>query len=622
MGLRRFLIILTLCVACIMSGAQEKKMSEGSSKQQVVRTAETKNFSDLADRFMKESLVLSPVNASQAGYHQHTGPGGRVVELDALLDDFSEPAYERQRQFYHLWQATFHGVDRGKLSLEENADGQIIDDNISLALLELERIQSYKHNPTIYVEQIGNAIFLPMTQTYASKEVRLGQVLARVGEIPRALDQAKTVLVDADPIYVTTAVEENDGNIDLIQTTLKAEIPAGSPLAEKYAAVAAGTVQALENFSKWLKDDLGKRPTSRTWRLGKEFYPDKFRFVLETPVTPKQILADAERELQEVRAEMLRLAIPMHKQMYPDHSDHADLSPHDRENTIIREVLFRISDDHPDRNQLIETVRTDLAGITQFIREKKIVALSPRENLKVIPTPVFMRGVYSVAGFHSSPPLEPNADAQYWVTPIDPKMPAERAESKLREYNNYTLKWLSIHEALPGHYVQAEHANNLQPATRRVLRAQFGNGAYVEGWAEYIAQVMMDEGFLNHDPRFRMVMRKLRLRLLANTILDVRMHSMDMSDQQALDLMTKECFQTQAEAEGKLRRAKLESVQLPMYYVGLREWFKLRHDYQARMGDRFNMMEYHNKVLDEGALPVPALRQIVLPERATASAAN
>src|SRR5277367_4277394 len=169
------------------------------------------------------------------------------------------------------------------------------------------------------------------------------------------------------------------------------------------------------------------------------------------------------------------------------------------------------------------SIEADLAGITQFIREKKIVSLTSRDNLKVIPTPPFERGSYSVAGFHSAPPLEPQAEAQYWVTPIDPQMPDAKAESKLREYNDFTLQWLSIHEALPGHYIQFEHLNNIQPERRRLLRSLYANGAYVEGWAEYIAQVMMDEGFLDNDPRFRMVMRKIRLRVISNAILDIKM---------------------------------------------------------------------------------------------------
>jgi hypothetical protein len=299
--------------------------------------------------------------------------------------------------------------------------------------------------------------------------------------------------------------------------------------------------------------------------------------------------------------------------MYPDHGEHNDLSGRERENRIIGEVLQKISDDHAQRDQLRPTVEADLEGIKQFIREKRIVSLSDRDNLKVIPTPVFMRGTFSVAGFHSAPPLEPQAEAEYWVTPIDPKMSDDKAESKLREYNNYTLKWLTIHEALPGHYIQFEHLNNIQPERRRLLRSLFANGAYVEGWAEYIAQVMMDEGFLNNDPRFRLVMRKIRLRLLANTILDIRMQTMNMTDAEAMELMTKDSFQTQAEADGKLRRAKLTSTQLPTYYVGLREWLAFRKSYQQAAGKNFDMLKFHNLVLDQGPLPVPVVEKLVMP---------
>src|SRR4029078_11828255 len=132
------------------------------------------------------------------------------------------------------------------------------------------------------------------------------------------------------------------------------------------------------------------------------------------------------------------------------------------------------------------------------------------------------------------------------------------------------------HEALPGHYIQFEHANSVEPERRRLLRSLYGNGCYVAGWAEYIAQVVVDAGFADASPKFRMMMRKIRLRLLANTILDVRMQTMNMTDEQAMELMTKDAFQTQAEADGKLQRAKLSSTQLPTYYVGYRDWMALR----------------------------------------------
>jgi uncharacterized protein (DUF885 family) len=574
-------------------------------------------FAELSAAFIEESLALSPTTASAAGYHtckdQKTG---KTIELDAQLDDMSLAAMAEQAAFYRRWRERFrHETPQAALGPQDAADWQLLDDQIGLTLLELDEIQNYRHNPTVAVELIGSALFLPMTQGYASAEVRMGHVLSRVRQIPRLLDQVKAYLSDADPIFVSTAVDENEGNVDLIKTTVAKEIPAGSKLKAEYDAVAPPAIAALDAFSKWLRDDLGKRPVKgdRSWRLGKALYDKKFRLVMETDMKPEQLLADAEGELKAVRAEMLELATPMHARMYPDHGDHADLEGRARENKIIGEVLGRISDEHPERGHLQEAVEADLEGIKQFIREKKIVSLGERDNLKVIPTPPFMRGIYSVAGFHSAPPLEPQAEAQYWVTPIDPKMPDDKAESKLREYNNYTLKWLSIHEALPGHYVQFEHLNSIQPESRRLLLSLFGNGAYVEGWAEYIAQVMMDEGYLNNDLRFRMMMRKIRLRLLANTILDVRMQTMGMTDAQAMELMTEDGFQTQAEAEGKLRRAKLSSTQLPTYYLGLREWLACRKAYQAAAGNGFDMLKFHDEVLDEGPLPVPLVERLVLP---------
>jgi uncharacterized protein (DUF885 family) len=609
-------LVMICLVAASVAVAQTRKDAVDRQRKAKASVQSSQAFAALADRFVKESLALSPVSASYAGYHKHPGKkAGEMIELDALLDDVSAAAFAEQRQFYAGWGARFRKeAPLASLGVQDAADWQLIDDQIARNILELDRIQNYKHNPTVFVETIGNGLFLPLSQQYAPKETRVGHVLSRIGRIPRFLDQAREQLADADPIFIKVAGEENDGNVELVEKTVAAEIPAGSPLRAQYDKVAPPAVAALKDFNRWMQEDLGKRPTTRTWRLGKEWYDEKYRLVMETPGTPQQILADAEREMAEVRAEMLQLATPLHKQMYPDHPDHSDVTGRERENLVIGEVLRRISDDHPKRDELMDTVKKDLDAITAFIREKKIVSLSARQNLKVIPTPPYMRGIYSVAGFAGPPPLEPTAEAQYWVTPIDPSVPEERAESRLREYNNWVLKWLTIHEALPGHYVQYEHANDVQPPTRRLLRSLFGNGAYVEGWAEYIAQVMMDSGFLDNDPRFRLSMRKLRLRLLANTILDVRLQTMGMTDEQAMELMTQQAFQTQAEAEGKLQRAKLSSTQLPTYYVGLRAWQDLRRKYEAKKGKAFDMLAYHNLVLDQGALPLTLLETIVMGE--------
>jgi uncharacterized protein (DUF885 family) len=577
-------------------------------------SAASDKFASLCEQFIHETLALSPSAASQAGYHQHLDPKtGKTIALDALLDDVSAAGMAEQRRVYAQWHERFHAESPlASLGAEDAADWQLIDDQIASSLLEFDRIQNYKHNPTVYVELLGSALFQPFTDNYAPENVRLGDIISRISAIPRFLDQARSQLADADPIFIKVAIEENDGNIDLIQTTFAGAVHSNAQLKARFDQVAPPAVEALKSFSRWLQDDLAKRKTDRTWRLGKDLYAEKFRLVMETAITPDQVLADAESEVKKTRAEMLDLALPLHKQYFPDHDDHASLSAQERENKIIGEVLEKISEDHPKRDDLMPTVKDDLAGIRQFIIDKKIVSLKSRDNLKVIPTPPFMRGIYSVAGFHSAPPLDPSAEAQYWVTPIDPKTPEATADSKLREYNNWVLKWLTIHEALPGHYVQAEHANEIQPVTRRLVRGLYGNGAYVEGWAEYIAQVMMEEGFAGNDPRYRISYLKVWLRAICNAILDVRLQTMGMTDDQAMSLMMKDAFQTRAEAEGKLQRAKLSSTQLPTYFVGTSEWWRLRHAYEAAKGKDFTLMEFHDRALDQGALPVPWLGNILL----------
>jgi uncharacterized protein DUF885 len=327
-----------------------------------------------------------------------------------------------------------------------------------------------------------------------------------------------------------------------------------------------------------------------------------------------EVLRDAEAGVRRVRSEMLALATPLHGQWFPGHGKHDVIkNPDARTSTIVRETLDRIGRDHPARDRLFETIEADLREIAAFLEREPIVSLTRHDNLAVIETPPFLRGIYGVAGLNAAPPLEPGLKSLYYVTPIPKDWTDERADSKLREYNRYKLLLLSIHEALPGHYTQLEYANRVQPEWRRVLRSVYGNNAYIEGWGQYAEEVLLERGIRDgSDPRMILTFRKEELRVLANAILDVRLHVLGMSDQEAMDLMMKSTFQEKTEAEGKLRRAKLSSTQLPTYFVGWRAWRALRRDAEARRGTSFDLRAYHDEVLGYGAVPMEALRRQVL----------
>jgi uncharacterized protein (DUF885 family) len=365
----------------------------------------------------------------------------------------------------------------------------------------------------------------------------------------------------------------------------------------------------MTKFATYLKGSLTSRNNAK-WRL-EGLYPRKFRYVLESGAEADDTLQRAERELPAVRARMLEIAKPLHAALAPGHKEHPELNGVERENAIIGEVLNNIAQKHSTRESYMDDAKKDLAEARAFVSEMHLLTLPSRPNLQVIPTPLFQRGIYAVGGFSPAPALQPELGAFYWVTPIPDTWPKERVESKLREYNVYKLKLLTIHEAMPGHYVQFEYANDVQPKTRRLLRSVFGNGPYIEGWGQYATQIMLDEGYLKHSPEMALTFAKEELRVIANAILDIRLQMLNMTDEEAMDLMQKQTFQEAEEAKAKLQRAKLSSAQLPTYFVGWRGWLKVREDYKQAKGGAFRLADFNDGALKAGAVPLPVLSTLL-----------
>jgi len=563
-------VLLMICVSC--------STARTTTTTNMSNTAE---FEKLTDDLLYGTLALSPVAATQTGYHEHNG-----MPLDEALDDYSQMGIERQRQFYEQIQSRVNALNATSLDKEQHADLEIMKNQLNLQLLELNTIQSFKHNPTIYVELAGNALFVPFILEYAPKDQRFRHIVKRLEKMPALFEQAKANLVDAPEIWNRVAVDENTGTIGLIDKELRAAVPDAQKA--DYDRAASTALDALKGFNTFLEKDLSKKTAD--WRLGKENYAKKFANVLVTGKTPEQLLAEAEADLQSIRQDMEKTAAPK----------------------TVKEALDEIAKQHATPDTYMAAAKKDLEQATAFVREKGLLTLPPRSNLAVIDTPEFMRGIYAVGGFNAAPPLQPELGAFYWITPIPKTWPKDRIESKLREYNNYGLQQLTIHEAMPGHYVQLEYANDVQPKSRRLLRNIFGNGPYIEGWAVYTQQLMTDQGYPDNSSGMRLTLGKQLLRVLANTILDVRLQTMGMTDQQALDLMIKDTYQEKEEATAKLQRAKLSSCQLPTYFAGWKGWLQVRDRYQQKQGSNFSLKEFHERALKESAVPLPTLESLLL----------
>lgn len=557
----------------------------------------------LSDEFVYTSLVNSPSAATSAGLHVYQN-----LKLDEMLDDFGEQARAKQRSYFEKFRNRLAELKTNDLTPEDRADLTILQDQTALTLMDLSEIQSHLHAPQLYVETLGNALFSPLVLEYAPKPERIRHIIARLQKVPLFLDQASTNLATSPELWTQVAIEENQGNISLVDKEIRAAVPADQ--ANAYEAAAKTALAAMNKFDQFLKTSLSNR-NNYNWRLGREQYARKFRYALESGVEADNTLMRAERDMEVVRARMLDLALPLHAAAFPSHKDHGDLAAGERVNTVVGEVLGKIADRHATPENFMADARKALDEARNFAQAKHLLTLPSRANLQVIPTPEFMRGSYPVGGFNSAPALEPRLGAFYWVTPIPDNWPKERVESKLREYNEYKLRLLTIHEAMPGHYVQFEFANDVQPKSRRLLRSVFGNGAYIEGWGQYSTQMMLDEGFLDHAPELALTFAKEELRVLGNAILDIRLHTLEMSDHDALELMEKQTFQEREEATAKLQRAKLGSAQLPLYYVGWRGWITARNDYKQAKGAAFSLLDFNDRALKEGAVPLPALGSLL-----------
>jgi uncharacterized protein (DUF885 family) len=568
-------------------------------------------FPALANEFVFTTLAFSPIGATQTGLHRYKDPAtGREMNLDQMLDDYSPAGMAKQRAFYTSFRTRLAKLPVSAMDPQTQADYGILQNAVSSAIFSMDREQFYKWKPQIYTESLGSALFANISLEYADKNTRARDLTVRLEKTPAFIDQAIRNLTASNDVFRRVSLESLDGVRDLVKTT-GAEFVKGTPSAARYATAERAALASFDRFDAFVKNDLPKKP-QRDWRMGRENFAEKFRYYLQVSGTPESLMNAAEDSLRAIRAEMLRLAEPLHTEWFPGHRHAAD----DREaytNSIVSEVMQRIGSEHADRDSLVTQAEKDVAMLEKMVVDRHILSLDDFSNLRVIPTPPFMRGIYGVAGAVFAPALEPNLSTFYWVTPIPPEWTAERAESKMREYNKYQMLRLTMHEAMPGHAVQGAYANRITPEWRRLLRAVYGNTPYIEGWAVYAEGVMEQAGANGGDAvKMRLNGLKWMARIYMNSIIDVKLHTQNMNGDSAVALMIRDAFQERPEAEAKLQRAQLDYVQLMTYAAGVQEWNALRRDAEKKEGAAFNMCRYHDTVLLYGPVSVPTVRKLYM----------
>jgi uncharacterized protein (DUF885 family) len=568
-------------------------------------------FPALANEFVFTTLSFSPTNATQAGLHRYRDlAADRTLDLDQMLEDYSPAGMAKQRAFYIDFRRRLEKLPVSKMDPQTRADYGILQNAVSAAFYSMERERFHEWKPQLYPELLGSALFADISLDYADRNARARDLSARLEKVPAFVDQAIRNLRASNDVFRRVALESMDGVRDLVKTT-GAEFVKGTLSEYRYTRAQRAALASFDRFDAFVKNDLPKKPR-RDWRMGRSRFAEKSRYYLEVSGTPEQLLRIAQDSLRSIRAQMLRLAEPLHSQWFPGHR-HASTDREAYTNSIVSEVMQRIGTEHANRDSLVAQGVKDVAMLEKTVVDKRILSLADFSNLRVIPTPPFMRGIYGVAGAVFAPALQPNLATFYWVTPIPREWPADRAESKMREYNKYQMLRLTMHEAMPGHAVQGAYANRVTPEWRRLLRSVYGNTPYIEGWAVYAEGVMERAGANGGDAvKMRLNGLKWMARIYMNSIIDIKLHTQNMNGDSAVALMIRDAFQERPEAEAKLQRAQLDYVQLMTYAAGIQEWNALRRDVEKKEGAAFNMCRYHDTVLLYGPVPVPTVRKLYM----------
>jgi len=485
-------------------------------------------FEDLAHRYIENLLAFNPEWATVLGDHRH----------DHRLSDFSAEAMKKQREFQLAYRDSLGQIDPGLLSTTNRIDRAILLENINSAIFEQDTIRGHEWNPLYY--NWGDAIYNLLIRDFAPLEERLQNVKARLQAVPVLLTQARENLKNPPRIFTETAIEQNQGLISLVRDELESYLDQVPALESELNPLREQTIEVIEEYGRWLEQELLPR-SNGDFRLGESKFRSKLRYSLESNLSLEEILRRAEKDLRETQAAAYETALPLYKKYFPHKSDSASLA--DRKQ-VIRSVLDRLADDHPAADEVVEYVEECLRRCADFVKERDLATM-PSEPVKTIEMPEYARGV-AVAECDSPGPLEPGGETYFSIAPPPKDWSTDQIDSYFREYNNYMLVDLTIHEGIPGHYLQGAFNNKFKAPT--LVRAIWGSGVFVEGWACYTEQLMAEMGLGGSEVKLQQL--KMRLRIIANAILDQKIHAGNLSEEEALAFMMDEAFQEKSEAVG------------------------------------------------------------------------
>lgn len=550
-----------------------------------------RQFDALSNQFLNAQWRIDSESAIYAGKY----------DTAATLFVPDQAGIASELAFIDEWLERFGKVNAKQLAAKQRTDLQLLQNKLEGDRWRLTTLREYEWNPASY--NVAGPLDLILNTEYAAQPQRLRTLLKRITSIPAYYDAARANIVNPTREHTLLAIKQAPGVQAVLVEVNKVAQASILNAAEKqqFTLRVDAALAAVNNYVTYLteREKLMATEGRRSFRIGKELYEKKFAYDIQSGSTAEQTYQKALAAREELLANMERVSDEMWDKYLPGVAKPADRY------AKIGMMIDKLSERHVARENFVTEIRRQIPELQAWVIKHDLLTLDPNKQLEVRATPAYQAGVAG-ASIDAPGPYRPQDRTYYNVTPLDGATP-EAAESSLREYNHWILQILNIHEAIPGHYAQLVYANK----SPSIVKSIFGNGAMVEGWAVYGERMMLESGYGDNAPEMWLMYSKWNLRSVTNTILDYSVHVLGMTEEQAIDLLTRQAFQTRTEATEKWHRVQVSSVQLTSYFSGYSEIMALREERKQALGSNFNLKQFHEQFLSYGSAPVRVIRELM-----------
>ena len=550
-------------------------------------------FDAFKNQFIEALWRQNPDYASSQGYHRY----------DSLLVIPTAAQRQRDAAFSQQYLAALGTFGPDSLSPNNQIDLRLLRNELRASRWYADTLRPWQWNPAAY--NLGASVGDLLAGRHFPLSRRLRNISDKISHAADYYAAARANISNPTREHTELAIKQNMGGLTVFGSALADSVQkSGLSAAEKKTLTEriVATRAAVQGYLDFLKADVLPAGRFRSFRIGKTLFEQKFAYDIQSRFTAAEIYQQALAHKTELLRDMGRRAARLFPKYCAGQKAPADTL------ALITAVVNQLTLKHAPRDGFVEAVKRQIPTLVAFVNDKQLLAQDPGKPLVVRETPLYMRGSGAGASISAPGPYDKTANTYYNVEPLPAEWTAAQAESYLREYNDYTLQILNIHEAIPGHYTQLVYANR----SPSLVKSIFGNGAMVEGWAVYSERMMLESGYGNNSDEMWLLWNKWNLRVTLNTIIDHAIQVDNMSETDAVNMLRRDGFQEEAEARGKWLRATLSQVQLSSYFTGYTEIYALREELKQQQGQKFDLKKFHEQFLSYGSAPVKYIRQLLL----------